>query len=855
MDAIEKLPERTAASIQASLLAVKVEDVCRILFRHALQSNHKLFRNSAGKISLSVDYATWTITLSHQIDPGSQLSSHSSFEATEIEQDELSLLSHLGLVHITLTSSSGTEARIWQEGRRTLSELPSTPLVAPPSSSRDASTRGVTISVRDVFHAMPVRRRLILSEAERKSRMDPLAHCLRELSLLTPEATFKASVQNAAPSDGSLPAFKDLLRLPRAKSLLHRCRAALGANDLDSNRMQTISQERAFAAVKIWVDGFICPALTAHVPQIIFLQGRIWPGSNIRSGLEHSDRDSAVFASLLSTFQLGWTDEVASRRARHHLLSPDLYRKVNQRILAVPESGRERRVPPNFAFVLRITLTKGAQAMAQPEGAPALDAASFEATLLDAISNGTPETDDTGSETSRKRKRSSRSSTASEAQCSTPAVSPIKTRPATSSLATESRSQGGEAPDGMVEWRDPVNGRLFHVDLRTGHSIPVNPSSPTKRTAASPRVSAVRQGLIVDCSSLRRGVGLSVSKRGAQTIPVGDSDDEFDDPSLDAALASIPSPSRAAMVDVSRQSRFFDSRRPESSSGIRPLRNDQDVDLDEAAQGLAATELELAISRSDLQDAQVLDQVDGKFILCTTSPSPISENWEPVLFCIDQHAADERCRLERLLHDYVKGCKEGTAAHALPATLTLAITVKQYELITSNAGNKEGLAKLGWVIEKAVMVHAELGHAQVDLRGVPYVLRERTLTDKGRVKDQGLLHSVFVACLDELATSPSPSAKAMVGKRGSDWLTASRTIPIALMDIIKSTACRSAIMFNDPLSQEASERLARRLAECRFPFQCAHGRPSLVPLCEIKTRQQRAGDAEDVISYNEIMQC
>ncbi|KAJ1022765.1 hypothetical protein NDA18_005099 [Ustilago nuda] len=855
MDAIEKLPERTAASIQASLLAVKVEDVCRILFRHALQCNYKLFRNSAGKISLSVDYATWTITLSHQIDPGSQLSSHSSFEATETEQDQLSLLSHLGLVHITLTSSSGTEACIWQEGHPTLSELPSTLLVAPPSSSGDASIRGITISVHDVFHAMPVRRRLILSEAERKSRIDSLAHCLRELSLLTPEATFKASVQNAAPSDGSLPAFKDLLRLPRAKSLLHRCRAALGANDLDSNRMQTISQERSFAAVKIRVDGFICPALTAHVPQIIFLQDRIWPGSNIPSGLEHSDRDSAVFASLLSTFQLGWTEEVASRRARHHLLSPDLYRKVNQRILALPESGRERRVPPNFAFVLRITLTKGAQAMAQPERAPALDAASFEATLLDAISSGTSETNDTGSETSRKRKRSSRSITASEAQCSTPAVSPIKTRPATSSLATESPNQGGEAPDGMVEWCDPVNGRLFHLDLRTGHSVPVNPSSSTKRTATSPRVSAVRQGIVVDRSSLRRGLTLSVSKGGAQTIPVGDSDDEFDDPSLDAALASIPSPSRVAMVDVSRQSRFFDSRRPESRSGVHPLRNDQDVDLDEAAQGLAATELELAISRSDLQDAQVLDQVDGKFILCTTSPSPISENWEPVLFCIDQHAADERCRLERLLDDYVKGCKEGTAAHALPATLTLAITVKQYELITSNAGNKQGLAKLGWVIEKALMVHAELGHAQVDLRGVPYVLRERTLTDKGRVKDQGLLHSVFVACLDELATLPSPSAKAMVDKWRSDWLTASRTIPTALMNIIKSTACRSAIMFNDALSQEASERLARRLAECRFPFQCAHGRPSLVPLCEIKTRQQRAGDADDLISYNEIMQC
>ena len=40
-------------------------------------------------------------------------------------------------------------------------------------------------------------------------------------------------------------------------------------------------------------------------------------------------------------------------------------------------------------------------------------------------------------------------------------------------------------------------------------------------------------------------------------------------------------------------------------------------------------------------------------------------------------------------------------------------------------------------------------------------------------------------------------------------------------------------MFNDVLSKEQCEMLVRKLADCKFPFQCAHGRPSLVPLVDV----------------------
>ena len=40
-------------------------------------------------------------------------------------------------------------------------------------------------------------------------------------------------------------------------------------------------------------------------------------------------------------------------------------------------------------------------------------------------------------------------------------------------------------------------------------------------------------------------------------------------------------------------------------------------------------------------------------------------------------------------------------------------------------------------------------------------------------------------------------------------------------------------MFNDVLSKEECEALVQRLATCAFPFQCAHGRPSMVPLVNL----------------------
>ncbi len=55
-------------------------------------------------------------------------------------------------------------------------------------------------------------------------------------------------------------------------------------------------------------------------------------------------------------------------------------------------------------------------------------------------------------------------------------------------------------------------------------------------------------------------------------------------------------------------------------------------------------------------------------------------------------------------------------------------------------------------------------------------------------------------------------------------------------------------MFNDALSNDQCKALISRLAECAFPFQCAHGRPSMIPLLNLNsfTRETMPNESADL---------
>lgn len=67
----------------------------------------------------------------------------------------------------------------------------------------------------------------------------------------------------------------------------------------------------------------------------------------------------------------------------------------------------------------------------------------------------------------------------------------------------------------------------------------------------------------------------------------------------------------------------------------------------------------------------------------------------------------------------------------------------------------------------------------------------------------------------------------------SSWVDRLDGCPRGIIDLLNSRACRTAIMFNDVLDKDECQSLVRRLADCVFPFQCAHGRPSMIPILEM----------------------
>lgn len=52
-------------------------------------------------------------------------------------------------------------------------------------------------------------------------------------------------------------------------------------------------------------------------------------------------------------------------------------------------------------------------------------------------------------------------------------------------------------------------------------------------------------------------------------------------------------------------------------------------------------------------------------------------------------------------------------------------------------------------------------------------------------------------------------------------------------------------MFNDLLTLEQCSDLLHRLVRCAFPFQCAHGRPSMVPIVDLGNRMAQLGNLNE----------
>jgi DNA mismatch repair ATPase MutL len=197
-----------------------------------------------------------------------------------------------------------------------------------------------------------------------------------------------------------------------------------------------------------------------------------------------------------------------------------------------------------------------------------------------------------------------------------------------------------------------------------------------------------------------------------------------------------------------------------------------------------------------VQELRFIRQVDAKYLIC---------QWQDrILVALDQHAVDERIRLERLqdeVFDPHGGC---IRAYFLETPHRCTFSNMQVQQLLVYAAQAES-----WGWSWTCSPHDP---TLVCLHSVPSLLGV-TLAEP-----EFLLEFLTV----------------LVHSGGS-----SLSKPPCILRLLNSRACRSAVMFGHVLSREQCEALLAALRRCRTPFQCAHGRPSLVPLGDLRTLAAR----------------
>lgn len=150
---------------------------------------------------------------------------------------------------------------------------------------------------------------------------------------------------------------------------------------------------------------------------------------------------------------------------------------------------------------------------------------------------------------------------------------------------------------------------------------------------------------------------------------------------------------------------------------------------------------------------------------------------------IDQHAAHERILYEKFLKAYKS---EGIPSQRLIVPMVISLKLNEKSIIEENA---ESIKKLGYEVEN-------FDEHSILIRAVPVIFGQ-------------------------------PQAKAFIEDfiASYDLTNVERT---KQDEILFSRACKAAIKANDSIAQKEAEALITDLFKCENPYNCPHGRPTMI---------------------------
>lgn len=239
-------------------------------------------------------------------------------------------------------------------------------------------------------------------------------------------------------------------------------------------------------------------------------------------------------------------------------------------------------------------------------------------------------------------------------------------------------------------------------------------------------------------------------------------------------------------------------------------------------------DMNFKLDRYQLLKAEVIRQIDKKFILLKIPPN--QNTTHILLIIVDQHACDERINLENYLTDFLYQVLRETLMIQPISDCTIDIDITEGYLFKHY---EKEFKK--WAISYEIKM-MNLETCFLIVSSLPSVLAMKVQGDKQFLKN-ALLQMVH-----DLKNSVKMPISNMfdknifnLSKDKFKWWKYLHCLPTMFLEIFNSKACRSAIMFGDPLSTADCSLLIKKLSQCHIPFQCAHGRPSAIPLLELST--------------------
>jgi DNA mismatch repair protein MLH3 len=397
------------------------------------------------------------------------------------------------------------------------------------------------------------------------------------------------------------------------------------------------------------------------------------------------------------------------------------------------------------------------------------------------------------------------------------------------------QSQDGET---YIDWVDPKTNQRYRINARTGVVMP----DETRRSASN-RPSTVRSTAAANSRLSSFGSPLVLARRKSNTPSTYDA----------TSNAASTSPWLQGFLQTWKNP-IFETQSEEAipTAGLGGSIQDILQSHDHHGHCAVADSFSHAgmtdtsrLSRSALAYAQVISQVDNKFILMKIPSLAGSKSQElnharQLLVLVDQHAASERCILEELLTELCTPA-QGTPLIKSNLGYTSSITTEpvnkplhfQIPLQEEAMFRAHAAHFATWGILYDITSH-QPSQPRLNILTLPPCISSRLHTSPHLLIE--LLRTEIHT--ETRITNHTISSSSTVNTKHT-WLTRIGSCPRGIISLLNSRACRSAVMFNDVLDRGQCQGLVDKVKETAFPFVCAHGRNSMVPLVYLDGEGER----------------